>query len=72
MTPKKLGLHFPAEFALQEAMWLSWPHKEASWPGKIDSIYPVYAKFIGLIAEAQKVHFNDGGQFDKLYTPGAK
>lgn len=58
MTPKKLGLHFPAEFAPQEAMWLSWPHKEASWPGKIDTIYPVYAKFIGLIAEAQKVRIN--------------
>ena len=58
MTPKKLGLHFPAEFAQQEAMWLSWPHKEASWPGKIDAIYPVYAKFIGLIAEAQKVRIN--------------
>ncbi len=26
----------------------------------------------GGLAEAQKVHFNDGGQFDKLYTPGAK
>jgi len=24
------------------------------------------------LGEAQKVHFNDGGQFDKLYTPGAK
>lgn len=58
MTPKKIGLHFPAEFAPQEAMWLSWPHKEASWPGKIDTIYPVYATFIGLIAEAQKVRIN--------------
>ena len=29
-------------------------------------------EFFGSFAEAQKVHFNDGGQFDKLYTPGAK
>ena len=28
--------------------------------------------YFGSLAEAQKVHFNDGGQFDKLYTPGAK
>lgn len=68
MTPKKLGLHFPAEFALQEAMWLSWPHKEASWPGKIDSIYPVYAKFIGLIAEAQKVRINVANQVMKAFA----
>ena len=30
------------------------------------------AKYFGSLNEAQKVHFNDGGQFDKLYTPGAK
>lgn len=68
MTPKKLGLHFPAEFAPQEAMWLSWPHKEASWPGKIDAIYPVYAKFIGLIAEAQKVRINVADAAMKIFA----
>ncbi len=26
------------------------------------------AKYFGSLSEAQKVHFNDGGQFDKLYT----
>jgi sulfate transport system substrate-binding protein len=25
-------------------------------------------EYFGSFAEAQKVHFNDGGQFDKLYT----
>ena len=29
-------------------------------------------ELFGGLAEAQKVHFNDGGQFDKLYTPGVK
>ena len=24
--------------------------------------------YFGSFAEAQKVHFNDGGQFDKIYT----
>ena len=27
-------------------------------------------QYFGSLAEAQKVHFNDGGQFDKLYTQG--
>jgi hypothetical protein len=27
-------LYFPAEFAPHTATWLSWPHKEESWPGK--------------------------------------
>jgi len=27
-------------------------------------------ELFGSLGDAQKVHFNDGGQFDKLYTPG--
>jgi agmatine deiminase len=37
---------------------LSWPHKEASWPGKIETIYPVYAAFIKHVAEGEKVRIN--------------
>ncbi len=58
--PKQEGYYFPAEFAPHTATWLSWPHKEASWPGKIESIYPVYAKFIALVAEGEKVNINVG------------
>ncbi len=57
-TPRELGYYFPAEFAPQTAMWLSWPHKEASWPGKLESIYPVYARFIKLVSESQHVNVN--------------
>lgn len=32
-------------------------------------LFPV-SEFFGSLAEAQKVHFNDGGLFDKLYTTG--
>jgi len=28
------------------------------------------AELFGSLGDAQKVHFNDGGQFDKLYTVG--
>jgi agmatine deiminase len=58
MTPHQLGYYFPAEFAPHEATWLSWPHKEASWPGKIETIYPVYAEFIKCVAEGEKVRIN--------------
>lgn len=56
--PKQLGYHFPAEFAPHTATWLSWPHKEASWLGKIDTIFPVYTQFIKLVAEGEKVNIN--------------
>jgi len=57
-TPLDLGYRFPAEFEKHESTWLSWPHKEASWPGKIDSIYPAYSCFVKLLAQSEKVNIN--------------
>ena len=57
-APKDLGYRFPAEFEQHAATWLSWPHKEASWPGKIDSIYPSFCLFIKTLAENESVHIN--------------
>ncbi|HXB42801.1 MAG TPA: agmatine deiminase family protein [Puia sp.] len=57
-TPKDLGYYFPAEFSKHEATWLSWPHKEASWPGKMNSIFPFYAEFVKELALSEKVRIN--------------
>jgi len=57
-TPKSLGYYFPAEFAPHVATWLSWPHKEASWPGKIETIFPRYAEFIKYLSLSEKVRIN--------------
>ncbi len=57
-TPKSLGYYFPTEFEMHEATWLSWPHKEASWPGKIDTIYPNYSLFVKYLADSEKVRIN--------------
>lgn len=57
-TPKELGYYFPAEFAPHVATWLSWPHKEASWPGKIHTIYPSYVKFIKELTKGELVNIN--------------
>ncbi len=61
-TPKQNGYYFPAEFARHKSTWLSWPHKEASWPGKIDTIYPVYCEFIKAVAKGEAVNINVGDQ----------
>ncbi|MDD2793037.1 MAG: agmatine deiminase family protein [Sediminibacterium sp.] len=58
ITPASLGYRFPAEFAPHIATWLSWPHKEASWPGKIDSIYPNYSQFVKYLSLSEKVRIN--------------
>jgi agmatine deiminase len=57
-TPKDLGYYFPAEFDRHRATWLSWPHKEASWPGKIQAIYPYYGRFVATLAQGEKVCIN--------------
>ncbi len=57
-TPAQLGYYFPAEFAPHAATWLSWPHKEASWPGKLETIYPSYCKFIKEVSAGEPVHIN--------------
>lgn len=57
-TPKALGFRFPAEWELQEALWLSWPHKEESWPGKLETIYAPYSQFIKIVADDQLVRIN--------------
>jgi len=57
-TPKASGYYFPAEFHQHVATWLSWPHKEASWPGKINTIYPYYSRFIKELVKGEQVCIN--------------
>ncbi len=57
-TPKELGYFFPAEWERHEATWLSWPHKEESWPGKIESVFASYSLFVKYLSLSEKVRIN--------------
>ena len=70
LTPAAAGYYFPAEFAPHDATWLSWPHKEASWPGKIHTIYPYYAQFIKAIAASERVCINVNDEEMKNFATG--
>lgn len=56
--PASQGFSFPAEWAKHTATWLSWPHKEESWPGKIETIYKPYCEFIKIVTEGELVRIN--------------
>ncbi len=56
--PAQAGFHFPAEWYPHTATWLSWPHKEESWPGKIGMIYPKYCELIKVLTEGELVRIN--------------
>jgi agmatine deiminase len=45
----------PAEWEPHEGTWLAWPHNQDHWPGKFDTIPPVYAKIISVLASSEKV-----------------
>ena len=57
-SPLEAGYRFPAEFSKHASTWLSWPHKEASWPGKIETVFPAYAEFIRHVATGELVNIN--------------
>jgi len=68
VTPAELGYYFPAEFAKHRATWLSWPHKEASWPGKIHTVYPIYALFIKELTKSELVCINVNDEAMKQFA----
>lgn len=54
-TPAELGWRMPAEWERQEAVWFIWPHRENSWPGKLDAARRAYARIAAAIAPTQTV-----------------
>ncbi len=56
--PNKEGYRFPAEWETHSSTWLSYPHNENSWPGKIHTIFPFYQQFILEISKKEKVNIN--------------
>jgi len=55
-SPAALGYRMPAEWEPHAATWLSWPHKESSWPGKLDRIPPIWAAMVGALVRGEDVH----------------
>ncbi|MDR1673345.1 MAG: agmatine deiminase family protein [Bacteroidales bacterium] len=57
-TPFEDGFYFPAEWMPHEAIWLTYPHNDDSFPGKLAAVYPAYLRFIAEIAKSEKVRIN--------------
>ncbi len=58
MTPRELGYFMPAEWEPHEATWLSWPHKEASWPGAFEQIPAIFVEITRHLTESELVRIN--------------
>ena len=60
-TPAELGYRMPAEWQPHRGTWLSWPHKEASWPGRFGPVPGIFARMVAELAEGEEVHLNVAG-----------
>ena len=60
-TPAELGYSMPAEWESHRGTWLSWPHKEASWPGKFGPVPFIFAQMVRHLADHEEVHINVAG-----------
>jgi len=56
--PAALGFRMPAEWEPQEAVWLSWPHNRATWPGLFRNIPTVFAGYVAAISRFETVRIN--------------
>lgn len=57
-TLRDHGYRMPAEWEPHQATWLSWPHKAASWLGKLARVRQSYATMVALLARSETVHIN--------------
>lgn len=57
LKPSAEGFRMPAEWALQSAIWLSWPYNlEETWEGHIDGAEKAFTEMIEIMSHHQIVH----------------
>src|SRR5262245_20276792 len=55
-TPKSRGYRMPAEWEPQEAVWLTWPHNEITWPeGMLAEVQQTYLEIMRALHPGQKI-----------------
>lgn len=58
-SPASLGYRMPAEWEPHVATWFTWPRPEGiSFPGKYETVPPVYAELIKHLVTVEEVHIN--------------
>src|SRR6185369_15066331 len=52
---RDIRMRMPAEWERHRATWISWPHHEPDWPGKLGPIPWVYAEIVRVLAQYERV-----------------
>lgn len=56
--PAAAGYAMPAEWQPHQCTWISWPHKQESWPGKFEPVEPVMVRFVAALSGTELVRIN--------------
>ena len=58
-TPAELGFRMPAEWEPHAGTWFTWPRPDGiSFPGRYDTVPPVYAELIRCLTRVEEVNIN--------------
>lgn len=57
-SPAARGFRMPAEWEPHAGTWITWPHFEGTWPGKLDAVIPTYVEIVRALSAGETVHIN--------------
>ena len=56
--PGNAGYSMPAEWGPHQCTWISWPHNEDTWPGKLAAAERVMVKLVEVLSQGELVRIN--------------
>jgi agmatine deiminase len=57
-SPAARGYRMPAEWAPHAGTWITWPHFEGTWPGKLEAVVPTFVEMVRALHTGETVHIN--------------
>jgi agmatine deiminase len=58
VTPAQAGFRWPAEWEPHAATWLSWPHNDETWPGRLPAVERAFAQIVVALCPSENVCIN--------------
>jgi agmatine deiminase len=68
--PAELGYRMPPEWAPHQAVWLSWPHRSATWPGGVGPAERALVPAVAALAAGELVRINVLGAEHEAHVRG--
>ena len=63
-----IGYRMPAEWELQESVWIAWPYNKSDWPGLFKNIPKIVTQIISELSRSQKINLLINNYNCLLYT----